>query len=103
MPLPSAPVEGVSTTTAAGAAAAAAGQKRQREEESGKSTFLQRTYNGILPNTWWKQMRKRRWMLKMMTTSALPQRTRECWNPTDMTKCPIYRNLSETEFTGQSS
>lgn len=51
MPLPSAPVEGVSTTTAAGAAAAAAGQKRQREEESGESTFLQKTYNGLSPNT----------------------------------------------------
>lgn len=39
MPLPSAPVEGISTTTAAGAAAAAAGQKRQREEDSGEFTF----------------------------------------------------------------
>lgn len=70
VPLPSAPVGGASTTTAAGAAAAAAGQKRQREEESGEFTFLP-AYRKMQPNIWWKQMRKRRWMLRMMMTSVL--------------------------------
>lgn len=69
VPLPSAPVGGAPTTTAAGAAAAAAGQKRPREEESGEFTFLP-AYRRIRSNTWWKQMRKRRWMLKMTMTSA---------------------------------
>lgn len=94
VPLPSAPVGGAPTTTAAGAAAAAAGQKRQREEESGEFTFLP-AYREIQPNIWWKQMRKRRWMLRMMMTSA---RVR---GPGSVeTQYPIYGNVSETEFTG---